>query len=119
MRARACWVYGQFGKFPVTSDDHLRHALNDIFANLSHQDLPVRVNAAIALIQMLHHQIAIEFIRPGLGQVIKIYLKMMDEIDYDELVDALKTIVETFDDEIGPYAIELTEKLSEAYLRLF
>ena len=68
---------------------------------------------------MIDHEIAVELIRPGLGSVIKIYLKLIDDIDYDELVSALRSIVEVFDKEIGPYAIELTEKLSEAFLRLF
>ena len=68
---------------------------------------------------MIDHQTAIDLIRPGFGQVIKIYLKLMDEIDYDELVHSLRSIVETFESEIGPYALELTEKLSEAFLRLF
>lgn len=30
MRARACWVYGQFALFPF-NDDHLRHTLNALF----------------------------------------------------------------------------------------
>ena len=64
------------------------------------------------------HPVAVEFIRPGLGQVIRIYLKLIDDIDYDELITSLKTIVEYFEDEIGPYALELCSKLSEAYMRL-
>ena len=59
-----------------------------------------------------------EFVRPGLGQIIKIYLKLIDDIDYDELIESLKRIVEVFENEIGPYAIDLCSKLGEAYLRL-
>lgn len=36
MRARACWLYGQFGKFPFNNEDHLRHVLNAIYENLNH-----------------------------------------------------------------------------------
>jgi len=50
LRARACWVYAQFGAFPFNNTDHLTHTLNALYQNLSHSDLPVRVNAAIALI---------------------------------------------------------------------
>jgi len=67
--------------------------------------LPVRVNAAIALIKMLEHEIAVEFLRPGLETVIKIYLKLIDDIDYDGLIECLKTIVDVFEEEIGPYAV--------------
>lgn len=53
---------------------------------------------------MMSHEFAVEFVRPGLGQVIKIYLKLIDDIDYDELIDSLKIIVEIFSEEIAPYA---------------
>jgi len=31
MKARACWVYGEFAYFPFTDDDHLRYALNGLY----------------------------------------------------------------------------------------
>ena len=92
--------------------------LDQLYQNLSHNDLPVRVNAAVALIKLLYHETAIEFIRPGLSEVIKIYLKLIDDIDYDELIESLRKIVDVFESEIGPYALELCTKLGEAYLRL-
>jgi len=42
----------------------------------------------------------------------------MDEIDFEDLVKALKNIVEIYGDEINPYALSLCMKLSEAYVRL-
>jgi hypothetical protein len=42
----------------------------------------------------------------------------MDEIDFDELVEALQDIVITYHDKISPYAVALCQKLSDAYLRL-
>lgn len=78
----------------------------------------MRVNAAVSLIRLLDHPAAVEFIRPGLSQVIRIYLKLIDDIDYDELIESLKRIVDVFEEEIGPYALDLCQKLSEAFLRL-
>jgi hypothetical protein len=46
------------------------------------------------------------------------YLKIMDDIDFDDLINALQEIVEVFEDEIAPYAIGLCGKLAEAYIRL-
>jgi hypothetical protein len=45
-------------------------------------------------------------------------LKLIDEIDYDELIESLKVIVEIFSEEIAPYALELCSKLGESYCRL-
>ena len=122
MRARACWLYGQFGSLPNVfheqSDDHLRHVLNGIYENLSHSDLPVRVEAALALNGLLEHQIAIDFLRPGLEVLLKTYLKIMDDIDFDELVQALQQLVNVYHDEIAPYAVSLCAKLGEAFMRL-
>lgn len=50
--------------------------------------------------------------------MIRIYLKLIDDIDYDELITALQRIVDVFEEEIGPYALDLCSKLGEAYMRL-
>lgn len=31
MKARACWIYGQFAHFSFSNEDHLRHALNGMY----------------------------------------------------------------------------------------
>jgi len=41
----------------------------------------------------------------------------MDEIDFEDLVGALRKIVDIYEDEIAPYAVSLCQKLSEAYIR--
>ena len=42
----------------------------------------------------------------------------MDEIDFEDLVSALRKIVDVYTDEIAPYAISLCQKLSEAFVRI-
>jgi hypothetical protein len=66
------------------------------------KELPVRFNAAIALIKYLSHDFAINFIKPALGNVISIYLNLIEEIDYYELIESLIVLVEVFLDEIAP-----------------
>lgn len=56
--------------------------------------------------------------RPGLSKVIKIYLKLIDDIEYDELIECLRRIVDIFSDEIAPYALELCSSLGESFVRL-
>ena len=80
--------------------------------------IAVKVEAALALSALLDHQVTIDFIRPGLGSVLKIFLKIMDDIDFEDLVGALSKIVDVYQEEIAPYAISLCQKLSEAYIRL-
>lgn len=96
----------------------MKHACEALWQSLQDPELPVRVNAAVSLIKLLGHEIAQELIKPGLGQLIRHFLKLIDDIDYDELIESLKTIVEIYEAEIGPYAVELCEKLGYAYLRM-
>lgn len=118
LQARACWVYGQFGSFKFDNADHLRAAIDKIVLHLHSNHIAVRVDAACALSELLDHDEAINFIRPGLEQVLRVFLKIMDEIDFEDLVGALRKIVEVFQDEIAPFAISLCSKLSEAHVRL-
>lgn len=118
LQARACWVYGQFGSFKFDNVDHLRAAVDKIVQHLHSNHIAVRVDAACALSELLDHDEAVNFIRPGLEQVLRVFLKIMDEIDFEDLVGALRKIVEVFQDEIAPFAISLCTKLSEAHVRL-
>lgn len=43
----------------------------------------------MALHKLLQHELAVNFLRPGLEMLLKTYLKIMDDIDFDELVEAL------------------------------
>jgi hypothetical protein len=42
----------------------------------------------------------------------------MNEIESEELVNALEEIVSLYKDDIGPFAIQLTEQLVASYQRL-
>ena len=90
LRARAIWVYARLGRLPAAfsspnGQEHLKHVLNGIYSNLTHPELPVRVEAAMAMDALLTHDLAIEFCRPGLEVLLKTYLKIMDDIDFDQL----------------------------------
>jgi hypothetical protein len=46
-------------------------------------------------------------LKPALKNILEVYLKLMSEIESEELVGALEEIVKHFGEDIGPYAIEL------------
>lgn len=118
LQSRACWVYGRFGQFDFAKVEHLQSAIDKIVQHLHSSHIAVRVDAACALAELLDHEEAIQFIRPGLEQVLRVFLKIMDDIDFEDLVGALRKIVEVFEDEIAPFAVSLCTKLSEAHIRL-
>lgn len=122
LRARACWFYGRFGAFEFPEDEerqraHLTAAVGRLHQHLWHGHDAVRVEAALALSAMLDHEVVQDLLRPGLGGILQVFLKIMDDIDFEELVGALRKIVDVYGDAIAEYAVSLCSKLSDAYVR--
>lgn len=69
MRARACWVMRYFNEMKFRSDENLANAVQlTVNALLTDSDLPVRVEAAIALQHLLMEQDKVEdMLRPQVG----------------------------------------------------
>jgi hypothetical protein len=53
----------------------------------------------------LHNDIAAEVLKPFLKNILEIYLKLMSEIESEELVSALEEIVGFYKDDIEPFAL--------------
>ena len=64
------------------------------------------------------NETAVNFLRPALKNVLEVYLKIMEDIDSEELVGALEQIVEIFQEDIGPFAIQLAQQLTNKYSSL-
>ena len=119
MQARACQVYGKYACYKFANQDHMNAALDKIIQYLWSPHDAVKVEAAIAVSIFLEHQeTAVDLVRPGLGKILKVYLQIMDEIDFEDLVISLRRIVDAFENEIAPYAQSLCIKLQEAFCRL-
>jgi len=58
---------------------------------------------------MLKNEAASQFLKPALQNLLEVYLKIMEEIDSEELISALEEIVEKFSEDIGPFAIKLAQ----------
>ena len=118
LRARACWTYGQFANFPLPDLEHQTQAFRSICQLLVDGELPVKFEAALALPKLLSLTRARELLVPEVQHVLELYLRLMDEIDSEDLVDALEALVEHFSESVQPYAVSLAQKLSDTFLRL-
>jgi len=85
---------------------------------LFHESVPVKLEACLALSKFLKNSLAESFLKPALKSILEVYLKVMDEIDSEELVSALEMIMTIFRDDIGPYALQIVENLSGQYKRI-
>ena len=120
LKMTAMWTFGRYAKVMTFTDiNSTVSAANEIFVNLNSSELPLAVASAVSLSHFLKSQPSIvDVVRPGLEDVLKAILHLMDKIDFDKLVKALQVIVIEFDKEIVPHAYNLCNKLGAAFLRL-
>ena len=79
--------------------------MDSIYQQLFSDALPVKYEAALALSKMLKNDDAAAFLKPALSNLLEIYLKIMEDIDSEELISALEEIVEKFSEDIGPFVV--------------
>ena len=111
-------MYGEFGDYEFNDQDHIKKAVDGVYKAMFASDLPVRLSAAIAMSKLIKNSTAEEFLKPALANILEVYLKIMNEIDSEELIGALEEIMTIFKDDMGPFAIQLSTNLVEQYKRL-
>lgn len=91
---------------------------NPLCKCLEHPDLPVRCNAALALNAMMTLPEMASKIRPHLKDVLVIFVKLINEIDNDTLINSLKAIFERYKAEITPFALELVDSIVKICMKM-
>eukprot|EP00850_Spirogloea_muscicola_P013908 SM000097S24761 [mRNA] locus=s97:152586:160145:+ [translate_table: standard] len=120
LRAKAAWVAGQYADIPYAETSHFTHAFHSVVAALRDSELPVRVDSVVALrsfvecIQASHkidNRAELDEMRAMLPQLLDELFKLMNEVENDDLVFTLETIVDKFGEEMAPYALGLVQNL--------
>lgn len=68
-------------------------AVEGVYKCLLDPDLPVKVKAAVTLNCLLLYKDAQTIIKPGLNQILEIYLRLMDESDCEDIVASLEVFL--------------------------
>ena len=120
MRMRALWMYGEFcGNLSFKDNAHMKEVVGQTYTCLTTDPaLPVRLTAAVSMKELLRNDEACNLLKPYLKEILGSYLKLMTEIESEELVNALEEIVSLYNEDIGPFATELTTHLVASYQRL-
>ncbi|GFS07829.1 importin-7, partial [Elysia marginata] len=120
LRARACWVIRYFSEMKFRSEQVLHHAVELVKAALcGDKDLPVRVEAAIA-IQMLitEQEKAKNHIQPFVKPVILELLNVIRETENDDLTGVMQKLVCTYVEEVIPIAVEMMSHLAQTFAQV-
>eukprot|EP00731_Ephydatia_muelleri_P006488 Em0003g736a len=113
MRARACWMLHYFSEISFASDANLQFGLQQVVNCLTgDKELPVKVEAAVALQYLIKHQsIAESCIQPCVRLIIQELLVVIKETENDDLTSVLQELIETYSDQISDVAVSLCANL--------
>ncbi|XP_010542760.1 PREDICTED: importin beta-like SAD2 isoform X1 [Tarenaya hassleriana] len=115
LRAKAAWVAGQYAHISFSDQNNFHKALHSVVSGLRDPDLPVRVDSVFALRSFIESCKDLNEIRPILPQLLDEFFKLMNEVENEDLVFTLETIVDKFGEEMAPYAFELCSNLANTF----
>jgi len=121
LRAICCEVVGTLVKCGISwsSESNLHTNFTAVIKCLDDVELPVRVQAILALTELLVVNEPVKIaVGPMIGKIIQDLIKLADETDLDLLNHSMEVMVELFQDELLPVAAQLTARLCESYIRL-
>lgn len=113
IRYRAVWLFRQFSYLEYRNKDNLYLGLESARRLLMEDShLPVRVEAALCLNEVLDNQKAAEdFLRPHAISVLQVTLELVRLTNFEELTEVLQTFVVEFPDEVASVATDLASHL--------
>ncbi|KAB2623036.1 importin-7-like protein [Pyrus ussuriensis x Pyrus communis] len=117
LRAKAAWVAGQYAHISFSDSNNFRKALHSVVSGMRDPELPVRVDSVFALRSFVEACSDLNEIRPILPQLLDEFFKLMNEVENEDLVFTLETIVDKFGEEMAPYALGLCQNLAAAFWR--
>lgn len=117
MRARACWVLHHFSEIRFKQEQILAEALCLVVnALLTDAELPVKVEAAIALQMLLTNQDKSQkYVEPQIKPITLELLKIIRETENDDLTNVMQMVVMTYTDQLRPIAVEICQHLAQTF----
>ncbi|GAB4834165.1 secondary alcohol dehydrogenase (SADH2) [Ancistrocladus abbreviatus] len=115
LRAKAAWVAGQYAHINFSDQNNFRNALHSVVSGLRDPELPVRVDSVFALRSFVEACKDLGEIRPILPRLLDEFFKLMNEVENEDLVFTLETVVDKFGEEMAPYALGLCQNLAAAF----
>ncbi|XP_011439969.1 importin-7 isoform X2 [Magallana gigas] len=120
LRARAAWVLKHFCELKFKNEQNLKTSLEMVRQCLcSDKELPVRVEAAVALqVLLVEQEKAKDYIQPFVKPICLELLKVIRETENDDLTSVMQRIVITFDAEVTPLAVEMMTHLAQTFAQV-
>ncbi|KAJ5666191.1 uncharacterized protein N7477_008639 [Penicillium maclennaniae] len=118
LRARACDTLEKFEQLDFQDPNNLMVIYRNILESMTDPELPVRVEAALALQPLIRHDVIRTSMQQNIPQIMQQLLKLANEVDVDALANVMEDFVEVFSAELTPFAVALSEQLRDTYMRI-
>lgn len=120
LRARACWVVRYFCELKFHSENNMVQAVEAVKSCLlTDKDLPVRVEAALALQMLITEQERAKvYLQPFIKPVVFELLNVIRETENDDLTGVMQRLVCTYVEEVTPLAVEMTSHLAQTFAQV-
>lgn len=118
LRARACDTLEKFERLDFKDPHNLVVIYRNILDSMADPELPVRVEAALALQPLIRHDVIRTAMQQNIPVIMQQLLKLANEVDVDALANVMEDFVEVFAQELTPFAVALCEQLRDTYLRI-
>lgn len=118
LRARACEMMNRFADIEFEDQQNLAVAYRGVMHCLTEPELPVRVEAALALQPLIRQDFIHNAMVESIPSIMKVLLQLANEVEVDSLSNVMEEFVEAFANELTPYAVELAEQLRDTFMRI-
>lgn len=115
LKCRLCSLFGVYGGLKFEKMESLMSLCDALYGSLCNDDLPIMVQAGIALDELFYTEEAQVHIRPHLDKILLSYVTLIDKIDNEDLAKAFKGVISKFLDHIYPFAVDLVKYLVGAF----
>eukprot|EP00340_Litonotus_pictus_P012728 CAMPEP_0170535788 /NCGR_PEP_ID=MMETSP0209-20121228/101788_1 /TAXON_ID=665100 ORGANISM="Litonotus pictus, Strain P1" /NCGR_SAMPLE_ID=MMETSP0209 /ASSEMBLY_ACC=CAM_ASM_000301 /LENGTH=613 /DNA_ID=CAMNT_0010837087 /DNA_START=1431 /DNA_END=3272 /DNA_ORIENTATION=+ len=118
LQERAVFVIKSYCSIEFKDYSLLKAITESLCKMLVHNDLSVRVITSITLPSLMKKKEVIQLLEVYVKNLLQEYLKLMNQIDLEELLVGLKNIIDHFGDKVLDFAVDLTKELSIQFDRL-
>jgi importin-7 len=118
LRARACETMEKFDQLDFKDPNNLMVIYRNMLESMADPELPVRVQASLALQPLIRHDVIRTAMQQNIPQIMHQLLKLANEVDVDALSNVMEDFVEVFSEQLTPFAVALCEQLRDTYLRI-
>ncbi|URD87252.1 Cse1 [Musa troglodytarum] len=119
LRAKAAWVAGKYAHINFSDQENFWKIFRQVISGMRDPDLPVRANSVFALRSFIKACQDLKAIRPTLPQLLDVlhaeFLKLVNEIENEDLAVILEAIVNKLGVEFVQYASSLFQTLAAAF----